>query len=58
MSEPLTAACDNQIAWRLGEVAREAGALDRKDVGDLIDRGLILLRLLREAGFHVTQIKP
>lgn len=49
---PLTAAMDNVLAWRLGEVAKEA--MDPKQsVGDYIDRGLILLRLLNEAGFDV-----
>lgn len=49
---PLTAAMDNVLAWRMGKVANEA--MDRKQrVGDYIDRGLILLRLLNEAGFDV-----
>ena len=55
MNEPLTASCDNAIAWKLGQVAREAGNPARADVGDPIDRGLILLRLLKEAGFEVRQ---
>ena len=52
----LNAACDNIIAWQLGQVALEAGNPTRTDVGDPIDRGLILLRLLREAGFEVRQV--
>ena len=58
-SEPLTSAMDNRLAWSLGEVAAEAGNQDRTDVGDLIDRGLILRRLLEENGFLLvrTQIK-
>lgn len=40
-------------AWRLGDVARQAGNPHRKDVGDFIDRGLILERLLKENGFEV-----
>lgn len=56
MTKPLDAACDNVTAWKLGEVAREAGNPARPDVGDLIDRGLILLRLLHEAGFDVRVI--
>ena len=51
--QPLTAASDNVLMWQLGEVAREAGNPERKDVGDRIDRGLILLRLLNEKGFEV-----
>jgi hypothetical protein len=53
----LDAAMDNGLAWRLGEVAREAGNLARIDVGDPIDRGLILVRLLREKGFGVVELK-
>jgi hypothetical protein len=56
MRKPLNAASDNALMWRLGQVAREAGDPARKDVGDLIDRGLILLRLLREKGFEVYEI--
>lgn len=44
---------NNQLAWRLGEIASDAGDPER-DVGDHIDRGLILLRLLNESGFQVT----
>jgi|HubBroStandDraft_2_1064218.scaffolds.fasta_scaffold00003_37 hypothetical protein len=55
----LTAAMDNLDAWRLGGIAKEAGDPNRKDVGDPIDRGLILLRLLTEKGYTVTvQINP
>lgn len=53
MDRPLDSSCDNTMAWRLGEVALKAGDPARKDVGDFIDRGLILLRLLKEAGFEV-----
>lgn len=45
---------DNTLAWRLGMIAKEAGDANRKDVGDPIDRGLILLRLLNEKGFSVA----
>jgi hypothetical protein len=52
--KPLNAAMDNVLAWKLGKVANEA--MDPKQsVGDYIDRGLILLRLLNEAGFDVIQ---
>jgi hypothetical protein len=50
----LTAAMDNVLAWRLGEIARAAGSPTREDVGDPIDRGLVLLRLLNLAGFSLT----
>lgn len=55
LDKALDAACDNVLAWKLGEVASRAGDPARKDVGDYIDRGLILLRLLREAGFEVRK---
>jgi len=51
----LTMTMDNVLAWRLGEVAREAGNPKRTDVGDLIDRGLILRRLLEEKGFYLIE---
>jgi len=51
--KPLTEAMDNLLAGRLGRVALEAGDPQRKDVGDSIDRGLILRRLLEEKGFGV-----
>ena len=53
--KPLTAAMDNVIASRLGQLARQAGK-DRKDVGDDIDRGLILRRLLEEAGYGIVRL--
>lgn len=53
MSDKLTSAMDNQLAWRLGDYARKAGT--SKDAGDNIDRGLILLRLLNEAGFDIVR---
>lgn len=54
MSKPLDAAMQNTTAYKLGAIARDAGR-DRSDVGDLIDRGLILLRLLNEAGFELSR---
>jgi hypothetical protein len=44
----------NTLAWRLGEIALAAGDPKRTDTGDMIDRGLILLRLLNEKGFSVS----
>lgn len=49
-NKPLDSAMDNVLAWKLGCIAINAGD-DREDVGDRIDRGLILLRLLNESGF-------
>lgn len=45
---------DNTLAWRLGGIARAAAA-DKK-AGDLIDTGLILRRLLEEAGFGLVRL--
>ena len=52
-SKPLTAAMDNVDAWRLGEITLKAAA--DKNVGDPIDRGLILLRMLNAAGFDLVK---
>ena len=54
-TEPLTPFMDNVLASRLGKVARAAGTSKRTDVGDDIDRGLILLRLLEDDGFSLTK---
>lgn len=51
-SKPLDAFMDNVLASRLGDVARNAMSSDQK-AGDSIDRGLILRRLLDEAGFKL-----
>lgn len=50
----LNAACDNVLASLMGSCALQAGDPKRTDVGDSIDRGLILLRLLNDHGFTVT----
>ena len=47
--------CDNVTAWRLGEACRKAA--DEPKCGDLIDRGLILLRELEALGFGVVPLK-
>lgn len=57
-SAPLTAGMDNVTAWKLGEIARDAGNPAREGVGDPIDRGLILRRLLGEKGFLVIRGTP
>ena len=48
---PLDALMDNVLAWRLGEIANDAV---KWPAGDLIDRGLTLLRLLKDREFNVT----
>lgn len=53
--EPLTSACDNVLAGRLGNVAHLM--TNQTEWGDHIDRGLILLRILRENGFEVVEIQ-
>jgi hypothetical protein len=52
-SKTLTPAMDNTLAWKLGEIALDAGDRNR-NCGDPIDRGLILLRLLQENGFALS----
>lgn len=52
-SKPLTLSMDNVHASRLGQIASAAGNPNRKDIGDSIDRGLILLKLLTDAGFVI-----
>lgn len=56
--QPLTAAMDNVLASKLGAIA--VMAVNRKQkVGDSIDQGLILRRLLEEGGFEIRHIgKP
>lgn len=56
MNKPLDAAMNNLIAGTLGEIALDAGESRREGVGDSIDRGLILRRLLEEKGFHLVLI--
>ena len=52
---PLTASMDNVHAWCLGEACNAAA---KEPAGDLIDRGLILLRELNEQGFDVVLRLP
>ena len=49
----LNALMDNVYASRLGQIASAAGDPSRKDVGDAIDRGLVLLKMLNAAGFVI-----
>ena len=53
---PLTSAMSNDAAYKLGLIACDAGGR-RDDVGDSIDRGLILRRLLEEGGFYLLEKK-
>lgn len=55
-ARPLDAGMPNDDAFVLGCVARAAGHPGRSDVGDAIDRGLILARLLREYGYGVVRL--
>jgi len=48
--EPLTELMDNVLASRLGKVFRAIQENGSGGVGDSIDAGLILRRLLEEAG--------
>jgi hypothetical protein len=50
-SGPLGCGMDNVLAFKLGAIALEAGSRERSDIGDNIDRGLVLRRLLQEQGF-------
>jgi hypothetical protein len=52
-TEPLTAAMDNVLAYKLGRIALDAGKPQRSGVGDNIDRGLVLRKLLEESGFYL-----
>jgi hypothetical protein len=52
---PLTSAMDNVDAWRLGEAVLHAASPEQK-VGDFIDQGLILVRILRERGYGIITL--
>lgn len=51
----LTGGCDNVLAWRVGRACAKAAASDQ--VGDYIDRGLVLLRELAAEGFGVVRVE-
>jgi hypothetical protein len=55
-SEPLDAGMDNLTAYRLGEVGLQLIEYPREKIGDEIDRGLVLRRLLEESGFFLVCI--
>lgn len=52
----LTAAMDNLTAQKLGMVGYQLSEYPREKIGDEIDRGLVLRRLLEEAGFGVVRL--
>jgi hypothetical protein len=61
MSEPrrqiLDSAMSNLDAGSLGRIARDVGNRDVSEgVGDEIDRGLIMTRLLREQGYELVKV--
>lgn len=49
----ITALGPNIVMTKLAEVVLAAADPARTDIGDSIDRGLIVLRLLNEAGFEL-----
>ena len=51
----VTAAMDNVLAWRLGEIVRKA---HEAPAGDYIDTGLGLLKMLEEKGFVLCYSGP
>jgi hypothetical protein len=53
---PLTAYMDNALAYRLGKAF--CATKDEKRIGDMIDRGLVLLRELNARGFDVVRRRP
>lgn len=55
-SKPLDCGMNNLLAYKLGEIAADAGNPERKGVGDYIDRGLILRRLMEEKGFGIIEL--
>lgn len=48
---------NNIVAYRLGKVGLKLIRCSETEVGDEIDRGLILLRLLNESGFKIVYEK-
>ncbi|MBN46337.1 MAG: hypothetical protein CMH23_07670 [Methylophaga sp.] len=54
--KPLTAMMDNVLASRMGHVFKKIQQNGHAGVGDSIDAGLILRRMLEEEGFHVVEI--
>ena len=53
----LSESMNNGTAYRLGLIGRKIKEYDESKIGDEIDRGLILCRLLREVGFILSYEK-
>lgn len=53
----LTSSMDNVLAYRLGNIARSPQLHDPISIGDEIDRGLVLRRLLEQSGFGLVELK-
>lgn len=53
MTEPLTSAMPNGVAWRLSQAVDDAEKQCEGNVGDRIDHGLIYRRVLEEHGFQL-----
>ena len=53
--EHLTSLMDNVDAYKLGIVAKTAGKPDNPNIGDNIDRGLMLRRILEEYGYYLIK---
>lgn len=53
----LTSSMDNVLAYRLGNIARSPQLHDPISIGDEIDRGLVLRKLLEEAGFGLVKLE-
>lgn len=45
----------NSHMWRIGDICRKAA--DDPNCGDYIDRGLILMNALKEAGYAIVVIE-
>ena len=55
--KPLSSYMSNDVAYELGLIACKAGRPDSRVAGDAIDHGLILRRLLEEAGYGIVMLK-
>jgi len=54
--EIIDASMNNTTAYRLGLVGLQLIKYPREKIGDEIDRGLVLRRLLEEAGFGLVTL--
>lgn len=53
MEKPLTGEMNNLHAYNLGTVFSKIRKVERQDIGDSIDGGLILRKLVEEAGYLI-----